>query len=275
MHNVSVHGIDIPALGFGTWQITGQTCADMVATALKLGYRHIDTAAIYENETEVGQGLKAGGVDRDALFVTTKVWRENLAAEQVEKAAEDSLKRLKLDHVDLLLIHWPNPAFPLAGMIEAMNRVRERGLTRAIGVANFPSTLFDEAQALSAAPLVTNQVEYHPFLSQKHVLEAARRHGASVTAYSPLARGKIVGDPVLEDIAKAHGVDVGQVVLRWLIQQPDVIAIPKTVTPARAKSNLDILGFELSGDEMARIFALARPDGRLIAPPWGPKWDSE
>jgi 2,5-diketo-D-gluconate reductase B len=275
MRSVSVHGIDIPALGFGTWQITGQACVDMVQTALKAGYRHIDTAAIYENEAEVGQGLKAGGVDRDAVFVTTKVWRENLAAGEVEKAAEDSLKRLQLDRVDLLLIHWPNPAFPLAGMIEAMNRVRERGLTRAIGVANFPSALFDEAQALSAAPLVTNQVEYHPFLSQKRVLEAAQRHGSSVTAYSPLARGKVAGDPVLEDIARAHGVDVGQVVLRWLIQQPDVIAIPKTATPARARSNLDIFSFELSAEEMARIFALARPDGRLIAPGWGPAWDAE
>jgi 2,5-diketo-D-gluconate reductase B len=275
MHTVSVGGIDIPALGFGTWQITGRTCADMVATALQAGYRHIDTAAIYENETEVGQGLKAGGVDRDAIFVTTKVWRDFLAPDQLEKAAEQSLKRLKLDHVDLLLIHWPNADVPLKGSIEALNRVRERGLTRAIGVANFPSALFDEAQGLSLAPLVTNQVEYHPYLSQQRVLQAARRHGSSVTAYSPLARGNIFGDPVLESIAKAHGVNVGQVALRWLVQQPQVIAIPKTVTPARARSNLDIFGFQLTDDEMDRIFALTRAGDRLVSPAWGPAWDKD
>jgi 2,5-diketo-D-gluconate reductase B len=275
MHTVSAGGIDIPALGFGTWQITGRTCADMVAAALQAGYRHIDTAAIYENETEVGQGLKAGGVDRDAVFVTTKVWRDFLAPDRLEKAAEQSLKRLKLDHVDLLLIHWPNADIPLQGSIEALNRVRERGLTRAIGVANFPSALFDEAQGLSPAPLVTNQVECHPYLGQKRVLQTARRHGSSVTAYSPLARGKIVGDPVLEAIAEAHGVNVRQVALRWLVQQPNVIAIPKTATPARARSNLDVFGFALTDEEMDRIFALTHAGERLVSPAWGPAWDAE
>lgn len=273
MHDVRVSGIDIPALGFGTWQLRGQTCADMVAAALGLGYRHIDTAAIYENEAEVGQGLRTAALDRAQIFVTTKVWWEELSPDRLARAAEASLKRLKLDYVDLLLIHWPNPKIPLAASIEALNRVRERGLTRAIGVANFPSALFDQAQALSAAPLVTNQVEYHPYLSQTAVLAAARRHGSSVTAYSPLARGKIAGDPVLSAIAADHGVDIGQAALRWLVQQPGVIAIPKTATPARARSNLDIFDFALTDEEMTRIGGLARPDGRLISPGFAPEWD--
>jgi diketogulonate reductase-like aldo/keto reductase len=275
MHNVRASDIDIPALGFGTWQIRGQICIDMVAAALGLGYRHIDTAAIYENEVEVGRGLRAAIVDRGKVFVTTKVWLEELAPDRLEKAAEDSLKRLKLDYVDLLLIHWPNPNVPLADSIEALNHVRERGLTRAIGVANFPSALFEQAQTLSSAPLVTNQVEYHPYLRQTSVLAAARRHGSTVTAYSPLARGKIAGDPVLGAIAADHGVDIGQVALRWLVQQPGVIAIPKTATPARARSNLDIFEFVLTEDEMTRITALARPDGRLISPDFAPEWDRD
>lgn len=275
MHSVSAGGVQIPALGFGTWQISGEACVDAVALALGLGYRHIDTAAMYGNEEEVGRAIRASSVPRDQVFLTTKVWRDALGKSALQMSVEDSLKRLGLDHTDLILVHWPNSDTPLAETMEALNLVKQRGLTRAIGVANFPSALFKEAQSLSEAPLATNQVEYHPYLGVDRILEAARAAGSSVTAWSPLARGKIVGDPVLEGIAKAHGKDVGQIALRWLVQQDGVIAIPKTVTPARAKSNLDLFDFELTAAEMTAIFALASPQGRLISPAFAPAWDKD
>jgi diketogulonate reductase-like aldo/keto reductase len=273
MHTVSAGGVDIPALGFGTWQISGPDCVRAVSEAIDVGYRHIDTAAMYGNEAEVGQAIRDNVTPRDQVFLTTKVWRDQLGRDALPRSVETSLAKMKLDHVDLVLVHWPDPATPLAETMAALNAVKARGLTRAIGVANFPSALFREAQALSEATLATDQVEYHPFLGVDKILGAARDTGSSVTAWSPLARGKIVGDPVLEGIAKAHGKDVGQIALRWLVQQPGVIAIPKTATLARMRSNLDIFDFELSAEEMDAIFALASPQGRLISPEWAPTWD--
>jgi diketogulonate reductase-like aldo/keto reductase len=191
----------------------------------------------------------------------------------LRQSVEDSLKRLRLAYLDLVLVHWPNSDVPLAETMAALNSVKTRGLTRAIGVSNFPSALFAQAQGLSEATLATNQVEYHSFLGVEPILAAARKAGSSVTAWSPLAQGKIVGDPVLEGIAKAHGKDVGQVTLRWLVQQDGVIAIPKTVTAARIRSNFDISDFELSAAEMEAVFALTKRKTRLVNPAWGPEWD--
>ena len=272
MHTVNAAGVEIPALGLGTWKLQDEACSRLVAAAVAGGYRHVDTAAIYENEQAVGEGLRASGVPREQVFVTTKVWRDELAEDALPRAAEASLQRLGLDYVDLLLIHWPNDAYPLDGAIRALAGVKRRGLARAIGVSNYPAAMVDEAAAISPEPLATNQVEYHPYLSQRRVLEACRRHGMSLTAYSPLAEGAVHDDPVLQSIAGAHGATPAEVSLAWLIGQPGVIAIPKTANPDRAASNLRAAELKLTADETARISALARPDGRRINPPWV-RWD--
>jgi diketogulonate reductase-like aldo/keto reductase len=274
MNSVFVGGVDIPLIGLGVWQMPKDSCADLVARAVRTGYRHVDTAAIYGNEAEVGEGLRHSGVPREEIFVTTKIWMEEIADGRLQKAAEAGLARLGLDQVDLLLIHWPNPAVPLAESLKALAEVKRRGLTRAIGVSNFTVDLLDQAAAVCPEPLAVNQVEYHPYLSQKPVLDACRRLGMALTAYSPLAQGKVLHDPTIFQIAEAHQVTTSQVVLRWLIQQGDVIAIPKSANLERAATNLDIAGFELTTDEMAKIGGLARPDGRVINPKFAPKWDA-
>jgi 2,5-diketo-D-gluconate reductase B len=275
MKFLTTAGIDIPALGLGVWQMEPGQCASLVAEALQIGYRHIDTASAYRNEAQVGEGVRASGVARGDIHVTTKIWRDVMGAGDLQRAAEDSLKRLNMDYVDLLLLHWPNDEIPLEESLGALNEVLQRGLTRAIGVANFPSAMFEQAAALSRAPLATNQVEYHPYLSQRAVLEAARRHSATVTAYSPLAQGALARDPVLAEIGRPHRKSAAQVGLRWFLQQEAVITIPKSGSPQRLRENYDVWDFALSDEEMARISALARPDGRVINPGWSPEWDAD
>lgn len=274
MLTVETADIAIPSLGFGTWPMKGEDCERMVAAALDAGFRHIDTAEMYDNEEAVGRGLKKAKVAREDVFVTTKVWHTHLRDGQLQHAAEESLKRLGLDYVDLYLIHWPSPETSVAEAIGALNEVKTRGLARAIGVANFNVKLIEEAVAASASPLATNQVEYHLHLDQTPVLEACRRHGLSLTAYSPVARGKVLDEPVVREIAAEHGRTPAQVALRWLIQQDGVIAIPKTGTPERLAENLGTLEFSLSDEEMARLFKLARPDGRMVRLNVEPEWDT-
>jgi 2,5-diketo-D-gluconate reductase A len=262
---VVASGVEIPLLGFGTWQLEADDARRMVREALRIGYRHIDTAWIYKNEKAVGDGIAdavaEGIVARDDVFVTTKIWVEHFHRDALLRQAAESAISLGLTP-DLLLLHWPKPTPSLAETIGALNEAQEKGFTRHIGLSNFPSSLFREAAALSKAPLITNQVEYHPYLSQKTLIETARELGSSLTAWSPLAQGKIADDAVIGEIAKAHGKANGQVVLRWIIQQ-GVIAIPRTAKESRAAENFDIFDFELSAEEMARIHALARADGRL------------
>lgn len=262
---VIASGVEIPLLGFGTWQLEAEDARRMVLEALRIGYRHIDTAWIYKNEKAVGDGIAdavaEGIVARDEVFVTTKIWVEHFHRDALLRQAEESAISLGLTP-DLLLLHWPKPTPSLAETIGALNEAQEKGFTRHIGLSNFPSAQFREAANLSNAPLVTNQVEYHPYLSQKTLIETARKLGSSITAWSPLAQGKIADDAVIGEIAKVHGKSNGQVTLRWIIQQ-GVIAIPRTTRVERARESFDILDFELSADEMARIHALARPDGRL------------
>jgi diketogulonate reductase-like aldo/keto reductase len=265
----------MPALGFGTWQLENGTAVPLVEKALEVGYRHIDTAQIYGNERDVGAAIKNSGVKRDEIFLTTKVWIDKFADGDLQRSAEKSLERLGVDHVDLLLLHWPKPEIPLAETLKALNEVRAKGCTRAIGLSNFPSALLEEAAKLSDAPIATDQVEYHPYLSLKTLKAKADQLGVSITAWSPLAQGKVAQDPVLIEIGRAHGKTPGQVTLRWIIQQ-GVIAIPRTSNPARIAENFDVLDFELSDAEMTRIHALARPDGRLGD--WLDKayqWDAE
>jgi diketogulonate reductase-like aldo/keto reductase len=274
--SVSAHGAQIPAIGLGTWPMTGEVCVSAVVAALRAGYRHIDTAAKYGNEVEVGEGLRAGGVPRGDVWVTTKVWFEDIGAALLERSAEGSLKKLGVDSVDLLLIHWPNPAVPLKESIAALVRAKQRGLAKHIGVSNFTTGMIDEAMRLSAEPLVVNQIEYHPHLDQSKVMAACRHHGMAVTAYCPLGRGSVGGvldEPVIKEIARARAKSAGQIALRWLVQQPGVIAVPKSATPARIAENLDVFGFALSDDEMQRISKLARLDGRVVNVGFAPKWD--
>jgi len=267
---LTVQGITIPKLGFGTWQLEGEACVDAVRDALELGYHHVDTARAYGNEEQVGQALADSGRNRDELFLTTKLWYTELAAVGVHDQVEESLRHLRTEYVDLLLIHWPSPDVPLAETLEAMVQARDAGRVRHLGVSNFPSALLREA--LRHAPLICNQVEYHPFLGQPAVLDAAREHDLMVTAYSPLAQGEALEHPVLCEIAAAHGRGPGQVVLRWLLDQPHVATIPRASSREHRLANLDVFDLELSEDERGAIAALER-GGRAIDPPWAPAWD--
>ena len=258
---IEANGARIPALGLGTWELRGRTCARIVEQALTLGYRHIDTARIYQNEEAVGQGIRDSGVDRDDIFLTTKIWVEDFADGDLQRAAQGSVDRLGFTP-DLLLLHWPKPQPSFEETLGALNDARAKGLTRDIGLSNFPSREFRRAQALSEARLLTNQVEYHPYLKLTPLLETAKDLGSSITAWSPLAKGKIADDAVISEIARAHGKTNGQVTLRWLIQQ-NVVAIPRTTKESRARENFDIFDFRLSDEEMARIHGLARPHGRI------------
>lgn len=271
---VEAQGARIPLVGLGTWDLRGRTCARIVEQALRLGYRHIDTAEMYDNEREVGEGLRASGVPRNEVFITTKVWPSHFAPRELLRAAKDSLVRLRMSEVDLLLLHWPNPQVPLSETIGALCQVREGGLARHIGVSNFNIALIEEATALATEPLVCNQFEMHPFLDQSKLVGACRAKGMAVVAYSPIARGNAKNSAVLARIGKAHGKTAAQVCLRYLVQQ-DVVVIPRTSKVERLTENLSIFDFALTNAEMSEIASLSRRDGRIVY--WSfsgsPKWD--
>jgi 2,5-diketo-D-gluconate reductase B len=274
MFTVNANGANIPAIGFGTFRMPGADVLWMVPAVLKLGYRHIDTAQIYRNEAEVGEAIAGSGVARGDVFLTTKVWVDRYRHDDFIRSVDESLRKLRTDYVDLLLLHWPQSDVPLAERIGALNEVRDTGKARHIGVSNFNTALMAESVALSKAPIVTNQVEYHPYLDQSAVLNAARKVGTSITAYYAMADGKVIGDPTIKAIAAAHGKSEAQVVLRWLVQQDSIVALSKTVSEERAKSNFQIFDFELSSSEMQALHALARPDGRIVNPRHlAPDWD--
>ncbi|MCP4385781.1 MAG: aldo/keto reductase [Hyphomicrobiales bacterium] len=266
----------MPAIGFGTWQLTGDTCVDGVSQALKVGYRHIDTASGYQNEAEVGAGIRASGVPRDDIFLTTKVSPDNLADDDFQRSADRSLAQLGVDRVDLLLIHWPSKTIPVSHTIRSLNKALERGATRHIGVSNFTLALLDEAWAATDAPIVTNQCEYHPYLDQDKLLTACREKGMIFTAFSPFARRGVLADPVIGAIAKEHARTPGQVILRWDIQQAAVVPIPKSTRPENIAANFDVFGFELSDEEMGSINALSRTHQLRVANPAAvaPQWDT-
>ncbi len=272
---VHANGADIPALGFGTFEIHGSQAEEMVHHALELGYRHVDTAQAYENEAEVGQAIERSPVDRSEIFLTTKILPQDFGRRDLPVAMEKSLDQLGTEYVDLVLLHWPNPEVPIAETMEALQEAREAGHARHIGVSNFTVALLNEALAHSDVPLVANQVEYHPFLSQAPVLDVVRANGMALTAYSPIAKGDVAQNEVLQRIGEAHGKTPAQVALRWLIQQDQVSAIPKTASPERCEANFQIFDFELSEDEMDEIHGLAHPDGRYVNPPGvAPEWDT-
>ena len=272
MNVIDANGAKIPAIGLGTWELRGRTCARLVEQALRLGYRHIDTAQVYENEREVGEGLRASGIKRDELFVTTKVWTTHFAPNDLERSTKESLSKLHLSAVDLLLLHWPNPRVPLQETLGALAHVKQIGLTRHIGVSNFTVALIEQAVAACPEPLVCDQVEFHPYLDQTKVREACARNGMAVVAYSPVAKGRIKNDAALARIGQAYGKTAAQVCLRWLVQQ-NVAAIPRTSRIERLSENIDIFDFVLSDQEMAQLSAMGSANGRLTNFGFAPKWD--
>jgi diketogulonate reductase-like aldo/keto reductase len=275
MHQVEANGASIPAIGLGTWTLKGEAAARLVAEAIGSGYRHVDTATMYDNEEAVGAGLRASGVPRDEIFLTTKVWPSDIAESDLQRSVEASLKRLQVDRVDLALIHWPSGTIPLADSIRALGEVKDRGLARHIGVSNFTVALLDEAVALSRHALACNQIEYHPFLNQDRVLAACRRHGMAVVSYCPLARGtELFPEPAVTAAAERHGRTPAQIVLRWQVQQDSVVAIPRSSNPERIAQNLRVFDFALEAGEMAALDALRVRQHRLCDFEFSPGWDA-
>ena len=270
METVTVQGTEVPAIGYGTWQVTGSDAEEGVADALALGYRHIDTARAYENETEVGRGIAASGVPREEIWITSKVWTSSFERDRARRSTERSLAQLGIDHLDLYLLHWPNPEVPLEETLGALNECRERGLIKHIGVSNFPTRLVE--QALQLAPIFANQVEYHPFLAQPELLAQAQEHDLLLEASSPFAHGDVHGDETLTQIGEAHGKSAGQVALRWLLDQPNVCVLPKASSHDRREQNLAVDDFALSDDERAKIDGPDRGH-RTGNPPFAPEWD--
>ena len=261
--SIAANGANIPLVGLGTWELRGRACARVVEQALRLGYRHIDTAEMYDNERDVGEGLRASGVKRSEVFVTTKIWPNHFTPRDLERAARDCLARLRLGEVDLLLLHWPNPNVPLAETIGALCKARRDGLARHIGVSNFTVALIEQALAAATEPLVCDQVECHPFLDQSKVLAACRSHGMALVAYSPLARGKFHRNALLNRIGATHNKTAAQICLRYLVQQ-DIVVIPRSSKLERLTENASLFDFTLSESEMAEIAGLAHPDGRTV-----------
>ena len=273
--SLTAHGATMPAIGYGTMELPHRP-AELVAHAIASGYRHIDTARKYGTEEAVGEGIRASGIKRNELFITTKVTELDARAADFLRSAETSLKALGLDYVDLLLIHWPQPQVPFKETLGALAQAKRRGLTRHVGVSNFTLAMLEEAVGVSPEPLVTNQIEYHAYLPQDRMMAALKRHGMILTAYCPVARGELLGDPVVGAIAKARGKTHAQVCLRWLIQQPMVAAVPRALEEAHIAENFDVFDWSLSADEMRRISALRRRHVRIADPPErAPQWDEE
>jgi 2,5-diketo-D-gluconate reductase B len=261
----SPHGGAIPVLGFGTSPMTGGLSSDTVVAALKAGYRHIDTARKYGTERAVGDAMRVCDVPRKDIFLTTKVSHEHLRADDFAKSVDESLAALKVDYVDLLLVHWPNPDIALSETMPALAKAKRQGLARHIGVANFNIALLDQAINLCPEPLAALQAEYHPYLDQSKLLAAVWERGLVFIAYCPLGRGRLFSDPVLTEIAQARGRSIAQIALRWLMQQ-NVATIPFSSNPQRIVDNFNVFDFALTDDEMKRISALKRPNGRVANP---------
>jgi 2,5-diketo-D-gluconate reductase B len=272
MQFIEAKGVRIPAVGLGTWELRGRDCTRLVQQAIRLGYRHFDTAQMYGNERDVGEGVRASGVRREEIFVVTKVAPENLSPGALLRSVKDSIGQLRLGEIDLLLLHWPNKEVPLKDTIEALVTVKRDGLVRQIGVSNYTVALLEQADRLAEQRLVCNQIEMHPFLDQSKVVAACRALEMAVIAYSPIARGNAKHDAVLERIGKAHGKSAAQVSLRFLVQQ-GIGVIPRTSRVERLSENIDIFDFELSEAEMKQIADLAHPNGRIVDWSWSPVWD--
>ena len=256
MDILNVQNAALPVLGLGTWQMHGDTCRQSVRTAIELGYRHIDTAQMYRNETEVGNGLRDSGVTREEIFLTTKVIQANLAPEKVLSSTRESLQKLDSEYIDLLLIHWPSATVPIPETIAAMNDLQDEGVVKHIGVSNFSVPEMKKAIKASSTPILTNQVEYYPGRNQDTLLKYCQENERVLAAYSPLGQGRIIGHPVLQDVGKKYDKTSAQVALRWLIQQQNVAVIPKASTAKHIQENMEVFDFELSDEEMETVASL-------------------
>jgi diketogulonate reductase-like aldo/keto reductase len=246
----------VPSLGLGTWRLSGEECVWAVERALALGYRHVDTAQMYANEGEVGRSIRNSSVDREEIFLVTKVRTSSFSHHNVLRSTRESLKKLQTEYVDLLLMHWPNPSVPLGETLGAMRELQEEGSVKHVGVSNFPPSMVEEAT--EHAEIFCNQVEYHPYRTQDELLAQARDMDYLLTAYSPVAKGRILNDATLREIGQAYDKTPAQVTLRWLIQQEKVVAIPKAASEDHLRSNFEVFDFELSNEEMERVFELRR-----------------
>jgi 2,5-diketo-D-gluconate reductase B len=272
---LAAHGAEMPAVGFGTMELPHRP-AELVAEAIAAGYRLIDTARKYGTEERVGEGIRASGIARKDLWVTTKVTELDAREADFLNSTETSLKALGLDYVNLLLVHWPQPKVPFAETLGALAKAKRRGLARHIGVSNYTIAMLDEAWRVCPEPLITNQIEYHAYLPQDRMLAALKRHGMILTAYCPMARGQLLDEPVIAEIAKTRGKTIGQVCLRWLIQQPMVAAVPRPLEEAHIEEDIDVFDWSLTDEEMRRISALRGRHVRIANPPErAPKWDVE
>lgn len=274
---ISAFDAHIPVVGYGTMEFPKpERAVGLIVHSLECGYRHIDTARKYGSEQWVGEGIRASGLPREDIWVTTKVTEENAKADDFARSVDTSLKTLGLDYVDLLLIHWPQPKVPLEETLGALAKARREGLAKNIGVSNFTVSLLDEAVGKCPEPLVTNQIEYHAYIRQDKVIAACRKHGMLVTCHVPLARGEVLKDPVIQKIAKAHGKTAAQTALKWLVQQPDVGVVPRALEFSEIEENIDIFDFKLSQDEMNQISALRDKNVRIVNPSVRrPVWDVE
>jgi len=275
MPNVNVGNAAIPAIGFGTYGMSAADIYRLIPAALSAGFRHIDTAQIYGNEGEIGDCVAASGIPRSEIFLTTKVWVSNYPERFFEASVNESLRKLKTDYIDLLLLHWPGSDVSLAEQIEGLNAVARAGKVRHIGVSNFNRARMTESIRLSAVPLVTNQFEYHPYLNQSLLIESTLQAGLAVTGYCGMAIGRVFSDPTLKEIAARHDKSIAQIVLRWLVQQRGIVALSRTTRIDRLAQNLTVFDFELDGADMAAIHSLATPGSRIVDPPGlAPLWDS-
>ncbi|WP_054312126.1 aldo/keto reductase [Mesorhizobium sp. 1M-11] len=273
MQTVTAHGADIPALGFGVFRMSDAEVERVVPAALEAGFRHFDTAQIYQNEAALGRALERAGARRDELFLTTKVWVDNYSEGKFAASVDESLEKLKVDRVDLLLLHWPADKVAVADQIAMLDAVKAAAKTRFVGVSNQNIAQMRESIERSTAPIVTNQVELHPYLPQQALVAAAKAAGLAVTAYYSMADGAVPQDKLLREIGAKYGKSAAQVGLRWLVQQ-GFVALSKTANPARVPENIAIFDFALDEADLAAIAGLARADGRLVSPPGlAPKWD--
>jgi 2,5-diketo-D-gluconate reductase B len=267
---VTVQGLDVPKLGYGTWLLKGEVAYEGVLDALTLGYRHIDTARSYGNERDIGHALADTDVPREEIWLTTNIWHDDAAPDDLRRTFAQQLQDLDVDYVDLLLLHWP-AKIPLVETLQAMNELHEQGLALRIGVSNFPSSRL--LHALQIAPIFANQVELHPYLSQDQMRQLCLKHDLLLAAYSPLAHGLVHEDPVLTAIGARHGVSPEQIALRWLLDQPNVAALPKAASHKHRTQNLDVFDLQLSREDHNQIAGLSRNARRTIDPPWAPEWD--
>ncbi len=266
-----IQGTTVPAIGYGTWELEGDDCLEGVRTALELGYRNVDTAQAYGNEHLVGQALTSSGVDREEVFLTTKIWNDNINPDSIKSSFGQSLDKLQTDYVDLLLLHWPVELDDLGANLTALGDLVERGGVRHLGVANFTPTQLE--RALDLAPLFCIQVEHHPYLAQPSLLDMAAEHDLLFTAYSPLVRGEALDDPVITAIAEQRAATPAQVILRWLLDESDQLAvIPKATGREHVADNRAATDVFLSDEDRAAIAGLDRNE-RQVDPPWAPEWE--